>query len=162
MRLTFDGVTDGVAPDVMHRGTAMSAMTVTALPVPSRCTFDVAITSPGEATVTVGGGLDEPSSLLLEDIVGWLCRDQHPKIALDATRLGAVHCSALAALTRAASTAHEAGGTLSVAGTTAMARRLMELAALVPGSEIRRSEEQPSDNVIPMPRRPLPEQAGQR
>jgi anti-anti-sigma regulatory factor len=134
----------------------MSAEALAVLPVPSRCTFDVTISSPGGATITIGGGLDEPSSLLLEDIVGWLCRDRHLQIAVDATSLGAVHCSALAALTRAAAAAHESGGTLSVTGSTAMARRLIELAELVPGSHVRRQADEPSpDGLIPTPRRPL-------
>jgi anti-anti-sigma factor len=104
---------------------------VAALPVPDQCPFDVAISDrPDGATVTVTGGLDRPASLLLEDVVDLLCRDHRTHITVDVTGLSAVHCSALAAVTRATATASTAGGALVLTGSTAMARRVIELSRL--------------------------------
>jgi anti-anti-sigma regulatory factor len=137
----------------------MSAETVMALRVPGHCPFDVTITNRSDgATVAVAGGLDGPSSLVLEDVVGWLCRDRRPHITIDGTGLSAVHCTAIAALSRATAAAHAAGGSVTLTGSTALARRLIELAQLNPTPRAARQ----SDAVIPRPRQPEPALAGVR
>jgi anti-anti-sigma factor len=104
---------------------------VAALPVPDQCPFDIAISDrPDGAMVTVTGSLDSPASLLLEDVVDMLCQDHRTNITVDFTGLSAVHCSALAAITRAETMASTAGGALVLAGSTAMARRVIQLSRL--------------------------------
>lgn len=105
-----------------------AAHTVVRLPAPAGEAFDVAIANEGgSSTVAVSGGLDGPSSLLLEDIFGWLCRDGRSQITVDVTGLTAVHSTAVPALSRAAEAAREAGGKLTLIGSSALARRLIGL-----------------------------------
>lgn len=90
--------------------------------------FEVAIAcSAQRATVIVIGALDATSSQHLEVVVTRLCSDDHPHITLDVAAVTSVHCRAIPALRRAEQHARTAGGELTLAGATALARRLHTL-----------------------------------